>query len=125
MTFAQIVDLVVTVLLVVLLIMTGLLISQARSAVRSLERISGELQAEMTKLVREVSGLVDDAENDVNKFETLLDAASAVTSSMGGASRLAYNAVATPVVKVQALRAGAAKLITVFKSQPAKGKGGR
>ncbi|TAN23744.1 MAG: hypothetical protein EPN30_07190 [Actinomycetota bacterium] len=125
MTFAQLVDLVVTVVLLVLLVMAGLLISEARSMVRSLEKVSQELEAEMKKLVHEVSGLVDDAEHDVSKFETLLDSATTVTNSFGGASRIAYSAVVAPLVKAKALRAGAAKLIMVFKSQPGEGKGGR
>lgn len=125
MTLSQVVDLVVTIVLLVLLAMAGVLLSRAMTLVSSLEQTLRRLQHEMTNLVEEVSELVDDAGEDVSKFETLLDAANAVTSSMGGASRLAYSAVASPMVKAKALRAGISRLVMVFKSQPESRKGGR
>ncbi len=125
MTLSQVVDLVVTIVLLVLLAMAGVMLSRAMAIVSSLEQTLRRLQHEMTNLVEEVSELVDDAGEDVNKFETLLDAANAVTSSMGTASKLAYSAVASPVVKAKALRAGISRLVLVFKSQPERRKGGR
>ncbi|NNN19836.1 MAG: hypothetical protein HKL84_08285 [Acidimicrobiaceae bacterium] len=125
MAFSQVIDLVVTVLLLVALSFAGILISEMRSLTTSLDDELGKLTVEIRGLISEVSGLVDDAELDVNKFETLLEAANTVTSSMGNASKLAYNAVASPVVKVKALRAGVAKLVMVFKSQSKQSKGGR
>ncbi len=125
MTFLEIVDLVVTIMLLVLMVMAGLLISNARTLVSSLEQTLRRLQHEITHLVDEVSELVEDAGEDVNKFETLLDAANTVTSSMGSASKLAYSAVVSPVVKAKAMRAGVVKLVKVFRSQPATPKGGR
>lgn len=83
-----------------------------------LERLDGQLN----RLVNDVSLLVEDANLDVNKFEILLDSAGKVADSMGSASKLAYSAVAAPIVRVRAFRAGAEKLVSVFKlSGPSRG----
>ena len=125
MTLSQGMELVLTVALLVLLIVAGIVVSRMRTLATSLEVTLGRLQSEMSKLVDEVTELVDDAGEDVSKFETLLDATNAVTSSMGSASKLAYTAVAAPIIKAKALRAGANRLVTVFRSESTQHKGRR
>lgn len=90
-----------------------------------LVRISDELKAQVAVLLASASELVDDVNSDVDKFEHLLDSASRVTESMGSATKLAYSAVASPIVRAKALRAGAGKLAGVFKVQSPPKKGAR
>lgn len=118
MTFSQIIDLVITIGLLVSVIFAAILVTKLRRALSEVKNALDLVQGEISKLVREATFLVDDAGVDVSKFETLLDAANTVTSSMGQASKMAYTAVASPVVKARALRAGLDKLVTVFRSQP-------
>lgn len=118
MTFSQIIDLVITIGLLVSVIFAVILVTKLRRALSEVKNALDLVQGEISKLVREATFLVDDAGVDVSKFETLLDAANTVTSSMGQASKMAYTAVASPVVKARALRAGLDKLVTVFRSQP-------
>ncbi len=125
MTLSQGVDLALTVALLVLVIAVAVELARLREVAMSLGATLGRLQSEMSRLVDEVAELVDDAGEDVSKFGTLLDAANAVTSSMGSASKLAYTAVASPVVKAKALRAGMTKLVAVFKPESGSRKGGR
>ncbi len=125
MTLSQGMELVLMLALLVLLIVAGVLVSRMRMLATSLEVTLARLQSEMSKLVNEVTELVDEAGEDVSKFETLLDATNAVTSSMGSASKLAYTAVASPIIKAKALRAGANRLVTVFRSERTVHKGRR
>lgn len=110
--------------LIIALVLALSLVKQVRTQLleigSGLERLDGQL----AKLVKDVSGLVEDANLDVNKFEILLDSAGKVADSMGSASKLAYSAVAAPIVRVRAFRAGAEKLVSVFKLSGAP-KGGK
>lgn len=108
--------------LIVALIVALSLVKQVRMQLMELGIGLEKLDNQLGKLVKDVSVLVEDANLDVNKFEILLDSAGKVADSMGSASKLAYSAVAAPIVRVRAFRAGAEKLISVFKlSDPSRG----
>lgn len=125
MTVSQVVDVVLAVMALAVLVLGVATLARARSLVASLELTLARLQSEMTKLVAEASELVDDAELDVSKVEVLLDAAHSANSSLGSASKLAYNAVASPVVKIKALRAGIGRMAMVFRADSQESKGGQ
>lgn len=120
-----IIDLIISIFLFVALILAMVLLIRMKRAVSNLESTVRRLQGELGILLHEVSGLVDNASSDVSKFETFLDSANVVNQSMSSASKLAYVTMASPIVKIKALSAGAGKLLSVFRSQNPPEKGGR
>ena len=125
MTLTQGIDLVLLALLMVLVVVLGTTVSRLRSLEVSLETTLSRMQSELSHLVDEAVELVDNAGEDVSKFEVLLDAANVATSSMGNVSKIAYTVVASPVVKAKAFRAGMSRFAGVFKPQTATRKGRR
>jgi len=85
------------------------------TTVRSLRRDLGRLEAAVGELTRRAMPLVTDAQRVVDQAATemervgsVLGSTEAVAHTVEGASRLAYRAFANPVVKLLAVRAGAA-----------------
>ena len=76
--------------------------------VRELGRAVEELRGETVPLVRDARVVVDQAATEMVRVGDVLDSAEAVSATVDSASRLAYRAFANPVVKVLAVRAGAA-----------------
>lgn len=117
--------------IIVLLLLLGALwtaVVLASRLAKALSQVAGVLESaalNISRLAEEVSSLVSEAEDDVEKFGSLLDSAQAVTSSMNSASRLAYGAVALPVVKVRAAGAGIRGLLGVLRSDGKSSKGRR
>ncbi|MCL5077190.1 MAG: hypothetical protein M1288_03625 [Actinobacteria bacterium] len=101
--------------LVIALVLALSLVKQVRTQLVEIGSGLERLDSQLGKLLKDVSVLVEDANLDVNKFEILLDSAGKVADSMGSASKLAFSAVAAPIVRVRALRAGMDKLISVFR----------
>lgn len=119
------IELILAVCLLGTLVASVVLMGRIRILSAGLRDTADDLKAKVDVLVGVASELVEDVNNDVDKFEHLLDSANRVADSMGSASRLAYSAVATPIVRAKALRAGAAKLAGVFKAQASSKKGVR
>ncbi len=88
----------------------GLLVAIAglRRQVRRLEAVSDELRARTMPLVVDAQRVVDQAATEMERVGAVLESTEAVTATVDSASRLAYRAFANPVVKVLAVRAGAA-----------------
>jgi hypothetical protein len=63
--------------------------------------------------------VVDQAANEMERVGAVLDSTESVHATVDSASRLAYRAFANPVVKVLAVRAGAATGIRRLASGPA------
>jgi hypothetical protein len=59
-------------------------------------------------LVAEAHRVVDQAASEMERVGAVLESTESVTQTVDSASRLAYRAFANPVVKVLAVRAGAA-----------------
>lgn len=76
--------------------------------VRRFERGVESLRTEAAPLVSGARQAVDHANAEMARVESVLESTEQVTSTVDSASRLAQRAFANPVVKVLALRAGAA-----------------
>lgn len=114
MTLSTVMDLVITVGLLVAIIFLIILVARMRKLLFALAGFADGLAQEMGKLLLDVSALVEDANEDVAKLENLLDSASAVTNSLGTASRYAFTAFASPIVRARALKAGVTRISAVF-----------
>jgi hypothetical protein len=76
--------------------------------VRRLDRTLGQLQRDVLPLVADARQAADAAATEMLRVGAVLENTEAVTATVDSATRLAHRAFANPVVKVLALRAGAA-----------------
>ena len=74
--------------------------------VRDLGRAVEELRGETVPLVRDARVVVDQAATEMVRVGDVLDSAEAVSATVDSASRLAYRALANPVVKILAYGTG-------------------
>jgi hypothetical protein len=103
-----------------LLSVAGLLVvvGSLRHQVRDLARISDDLRLRTVPLVAEAHRVVDQAASEMDRVGAVLDSTGSVHTTVDSASRLAYRAFANPVVKVLAVRAGAAGGIRRLRARP-------
>jgi hypothetical protein len=88
----------------------GLLIAlrSLRREVRDLGRLADQLTRQTVPLVADAHRVVDQAATEMERVGAVLDSTESVHATVDSASKLAYRAFANPVVKVLAVRAGAA-----------------
>jgi hypothetical protein len=89
--------------IVLLVVIAGL-----RRETRTLAKISEQLRRQTVPLVADAQRVVDQAATEMERVGAVLDSTESVHATVDTASRLAYRAFANPVVKVLAVRAGAA-----------------
>ena len=101
----------------------GLLIAvrSLRRETRALAAAAEELTRRTVPLVADAHRVVDQAATEMERVGAVLDTTESVHATVDSASRLAYRAFANPVVKVLAVRAGAATGIRRLASGPAPG----
>ena|ERR1035441_10238950 len=92
------------------LAVVGLLIAMSglRRQVRRLEVVAQDLRVQTMPLVVEAHRVVGQAASEMDRVGAVLESTESVSATVDSASRLAYRAFANPVVKVLAVRAGAA-----------------
>jgi hypothetical protein len=92
------------------LAVVGLLIAMSglRRQVRRLEAVAEDLRVQTMPLVVEAHRVVDQAATEMERVGAVLGSTESVSATVDSASRLAYRAFANPVVKILAVRAGAA-----------------
>ena len=93
-----------------LLAVIGLLVAIAslRREVSRIGALADELRRQTVPLVADAHRVVDQAATEMERVGAVLDTTESVHATVDSASRLAYRAFANPVVKVLAVRAGAA-----------------
>ncbi len=77
-------------------------------AVRRLERGVESLRSETVPLVSDAREVMDHATTELARVGAVLEGTESVTATVDSASRMAQRALTNPVVKVLAIRAGAA-----------------
>ncbi len=92
-----------------------------RREIRRVESISEQLQRQTVPLVADAQRVVDQAATEMERVGAVLDSTESVHATVDSASKLAYRAFANPVVKVLAVRAGAATGIRRLASGPEPG----
>jgi len=93
-----------------LLAVIGLLVAigSLRREVTRIGALADELRRQTVPLVADAHRVVDQAATEMERVGAVLDTTESVHATVDSASRLAYRAFANPVVKVLAVRAGAA-----------------
>ncbi|MGP8006155.1 MAG: hypothetical protein ACLP2J_03860 [Acidimicrobiales bacterium] len=99
----------------------GLLVvvGSLRRQVQELAKIADDLRRQTVPLVAEAHRVVDQAATEMERVGAVLESTESVHSTVDSASRLAYRAFANPVVKVLAIRAGAAGGVRRLRARPA------
>jgi len=110
------------------LAVVGLLmaIRSLRHEVGRLHSVSDQLRRQTMPLVADAHRAVDQAATEMERVGAVLDSTESVHATVDSASRLAYRAFANPVVKVLAVRAGAAtgiRRLASGRSQPEASNG--
>jgi hypothetical protein len=98
-------------------------IGSLRREVRRLGAVTDELRGRTVPLVADAHRVVDQAATEMERVGAVLDSTESVHATVDSSSRLAYRAFANPVVKVLAVRAGAATGIRRLTSGPASNNG--
>ena len=113
--------------IVCLVAVVGLLVAltSLRRQVRALGSVAEQLSRQTVPLVADAHRVVDQAATEMERVGAVLDSTESVHATVDSASRLAYRAFANPVVKVLAVRAGAATGIRRLASgsEPKHGNG--
>jgi hypothetical protein len=113
--------------IVCLAAVVGLLVALAslRREVRALGTVAEQLSRQTVPLMADAHRVVDQAATEMERVGAVLDSTESVHATVESASRLAYRAFANPVVKVLAVRAGAATGIRRLASgsEPKHGNG--
>src|ERR1700678_2249466 len=88
----------------------GLLVAlgSLRRETRALATLADQLRRQTVPLVTDAHRVVDQAATEMERVGAVLDSTESVHATVDSASKLAYRAFANPVVKVLAVRAGAA-----------------
>jgi hypothetical protein len=88
----------------------GLLIAlvSLRRETKALGKVAEQLTHQTVPLVADAHRVVDQAATEMERVGAVLDSTESVHATVDSASKLAYRAFANPVVKVLAVRAGAA-----------------
>jgi hypothetical protein len=108
----------------------GLLVAlgSLRRETRALATLADQLRRQTVPLVTDAHRVVDQAATEMERVGAVLDSTESVHATVDSASKLAYRAFANPVVKVLAVRAGAAtgirRLATGTGPAPRNGKAG-
>ena len=87
--------------------------------------MADDLRRQAVPLVADAQRVVDQAATEMERVGAVLDSTESVHATVDSASKLAYRAFANPVVKVLAVRAGAATGIRRLASGPAPGNRSR
>jgi hypothetical protein len=102
------------------LAVAGLLVA-LRNVRRETERLAAvcdDLRRQTVPLVADAHRVVGQAASEMDRVGAVLDSTESVHTTVDNASRLAYRAFANPVVKVLAVRAGAASGIRRLTTEP-------
>ncbi len=102
------------------LAVVGLLVAlrSLRTETRRLAEVADDLRRQTVPLVVDAHRVVDQAATEMERVGAVLDSTESVHATVDTASKLAYRAFANPVVKVLAVRAGAATGIRRLRSGP-------
>ncbi len=79
-----------------------------RRQVRELAAVAEDLRRQLMPMVADAHRVVDQAATEMERVGAVLESTESVHTTVDSASRLAYRAFANPVVKVLAVKAGAA-----------------
>ena len=78
-------------------------------SVKELQAEVARLRSETGPLLADLASAVDDARDDLDRFDRVLGSAEAISANVAGASRVTRIALSTPVIKTVALASGTSR----------------
>ena len=84
----------------------ALVLMRMLQAMRQLQMAVDDLRARTEPLLRDLRDSVEDARDDLDRFDRVLGSAEAISSRVEGASRVARMALSTPMIKTVAIASG-------------------
>lgn len=115
MSATDVVVLVASVILCVSVLVAGVLVAVLFTQVRRLEMELDYLREQIVPLASEARKAAWHAASELERVDNILEGTESVTSTVDTASRLAKRALSNPIVKVLAVRAGAATGLQQFR----------
>jgi hypothetical protein len=106
MTAGQLALVVATVLCAIGFAALAVALVRVLDALRELRSAVADLDARTGPLLIELRASVDEARDDLSRFDRVLGSAEAISDSVEGMSRVARVALSTPVIKSVALASG-------------------
>jgi hypothetical protein len=82
-----------------------------RSEVSTLRAETGPLLVELRASTQSASAAVEEAREDLERFDKVLGSAEAISGAMAGSGRVARAALSTPVIKTAALATGTSRAV--------------
>jgi len=82
-----------------------------RGDVVSLRQETGPLLAELRVSTADAKATVEEARDDLERFDRVLGSAEAISGALSGSSRVARVALSTPVIKTAALATGTSRAV--------------
>jgi hypothetical protein len=98
-----------TVLCVFGFIGLALVLMRMLQSMRELQTAVDDLRRTTVPLLADLRESVEEARDDLDRFDRVLGSAEAISSRMDGASRVARVALSTPVIKTVAIATGTGK----------------
>jgi hypothetical protein len=106
MTAGQLALVVATVLCAIGFAALAVVLVRVLDALRDLRGAVADLDSRTGPLLRELHSSVEEARQDLTRFDRVLGSAEAISDSVEGMSRVARVALSTPVIKSVALASG-------------------
>ncbi len=106
MTAGEFALVIATVVLVIGFAALAVVLLRVLDALRDVRSAVEQLRDETRPLLAELQASVEDARDDLERFDRVLGSAEAISASVEGASRVARVALSTPVIKTVALATG-------------------
>jgi len=82
-----------------------------RTEVSTLRAETGPLLVELRTSTQSASAVVEEAREDLERFDKVLGSAEAISGAMAGSGRVARAALSTPVIKTAALATGTTRAV--------------
>ena len=95
-----------------------LVVQHMQRTVRRMSDTVEQLRAEAMPVIEELQSSVRRTNDDLDRVDDLIGSAEAITTTVEGASRLAYLTVSKPVIKTMALAAGTQRAARRLRGEP-------
>lgn len=93
---------------------------QLRTEVATLRAETGPLLVELQASTRSASAAVEEARQDLERFDRVLGSAEAISDAVSGSGRVARAALSTPVIKTAAFATGTQRAVRRLRGKDAR-----
>ena len=101
------------------ILVVGLLftLGAAMQTMAELRRALEDLRRQSVPILTEAQTTVRSAKGALGQVDTILERADSISGTVDSASKLAYRAFATPLIKLMALASGGARAVRAFRDR--------